>query len=425
MEQLGGIICEIALLFGGIVFAHREERRDNFLVRMLVSSIVAIVAGVLLGCYYSGDFLFEKNVVQILSSVLVVCYILVNWKITPSVAVYLFIWTRIVWWIIVEAWQFEMLLINKLYEPTFIMKGTLLAINFVFAYMICDCTIARWIPDHDKKRIGPRKLISAILICVIFELLAYMPELQKITTDNVSSAFPLFLLQWISAIVLYLQNELFRKGSMRQELELVHLLLQKDQEQYRLSKENIAIINQKCHDLKHQIRAVRNVNEGERDQYLKEIEESIRIYEAIVKTGNEVLDTILTEKSLYCKERGIVISCVADGKLLEFINHMDLYSLFGNALDNAIEAVEQFEEQEKRQIDVLVYQQQKFLVVNIINPIGEPIELENELPITTKRDKNLHGFGVRSMKYIVKKYDGFFNITQEDGCFSLKFLFPI
>lgn len=425
MEQVGGIICEIALLFGGIVFVHREERKDKFLIRMLISSVIAVLVCVLLGDYYSGDFLFVKTVVQIVSSVLVVSYILFNWKIAPSVAVYLFIWTRIVWWLIIEIWQFEMVIINKFYEPSIAMKGTLLIINFVLHYLVCDCTIARWIPDRDKKRIGPRKLISALLICAIFELLAYMPELQQVTADNVTGAFPLFLLQWISAIVLYLQNELFRKSSMRQELELVHLLLQKEQEQYRLSKENIAIINQKCHDLKHQIRAVRKVDEGERDQYLKEIEESIRIYEAIVKTGNEVLDTILTEKSLYCKEHGIVISCVADGKLLEFINHMDLYSLFGNALDNAIEAVEQFEEQEKRQIDVLVYKQQRFLVVNIINPIGEPIELENELPITTKRDKNLHGFGVRSMKYIVKKYDGFFNITQEDGCFSLKFLFPI
>ena len=208
-------------------------------------------------------------------------------------------------------------------------------------------------------------------------------------------------------------------------LMILKLLLKKEQEQYRLSKENIAIINQKCHDLKHQIRAVRQASEEEKDQYLQEMEESIRIYEAIVKTGNEVLDTILTEKSLYCKDREITISCVADGRLLEFINHMDLYSLFGNALDNAIEAVEKFEDKEKRQIDVLIYRQQNFLVVNIINPMQETLILENEMPVTSKKDKSLHGFGIRSMKYIVKKYDGFFNISQEDGCFSLKFLFPI
>lgn len=84
-------------------------------------------------------------------------------------------------------------------------------------------------------------------------------------------------------------------------------------EQYELTRENIALINQKCHDLKHQIRALRNATKEELEHYLEEIEGQVQIYDAIVKTGNEVLDTILTEKSLYCKERGISVFCVADG----------------------------------------------------------------------------------------------------------------
>lgn len=424
MTQIGSIICEIAFWLGGIVFVHREEKRDNFAVRIGISSVIALVLSILLSVYYGGEFPFEKVVIQSVSSIGLVCYFLWNWKISFSIAVYRFVWTRVMWWLIIELWQFGMVII-RLVTPFSIQNGYIgLCTFFVLIYALCNITIARWIPESGKEKIGPKQLASAVLICAVFELLAFMPEMQDIV-HNVDRAFILFLLQLISVMILYLQNELFRKSSMKQELELVNLLLQKEQEQYRLSKENIAIINQKCHDLKHQLRAVRQVNEAERDQYLQGVEESIRIYEAIVQTGNEVLDTILTEKSLYCKERGITISCVADGKLLSFINHMDLYSLFGNALDNAIEAVELFEEEEKRQIDVLIYRQEKFLVVNIINPMRDTLTLENELPVTTKKDKNLHGFGVRSMKYIVKKYDGFFNISQEDGCFSLKFLFPI
>ena len=103
------------------------------------------------------------------------------------------------------------------------------------------------------------------------------------------------------------------------------------------------------------------------------MEDTIHIYEAIVKTGNEVLDTILTEKSLYCKDKKIQVSCVADGNQLEFMNTVDLYALLGNAMDNAIEAVEKFREMEKRQIDVMIYRQQNFLVMNIINPIPEKL----------------------------------------------------
>ena len=425
MVQIGSVICEIALWFGGIVFIHREEERNNFSMRMWISSIIAVALCVALSIYYGGDFPFREGILQVVSTAAGIAFMLWNWKTTPSIAIYNFIWTRIVWWLTIELYQFIIVAIERVVLLTVLAHSLILVLLFVISYGICNFTIARWIPENGKKRIGPRQLTLAILICTIFELLAFRPELRDLKEGSIGSAFSIYLLQWISVIVLYLQNELFRKSSMKQELELVTLLLQKEQEQYRLSKENIDIINQKCHDLKHQIRAVRKVTEEERDQYLKEIEESVSIYEAIVQTGNEVLDTILTEKSLYCRKKGITISCVADGKLLDFIHPMDLYSLFGNALDNSIEAVEQFEEEEKRQIDVLIFKQQNFLVVNVINPSKEVLAMEDEMPITTKRDKNLHGFGLRSMKYIVKKYDGFFNITQEDGCFSLKFLFPI
>ncbi len=424
MTQISSIICEIAFWFCGFVFIRREEKKNSFALRMIISAVIALTISAFLGIYYSENFPYANVISQGISAVAVVLFMYCNWKTTWSVVVFNFVWARIVWWLAIETWTFATYTMDKLSGQHAVLGYISLIIIFIITVVLCDMTICRWIPDDGKRKIGPKQLTSAILICVIFEIIAFRPELRSLEGE-VGDAVALFLLQWISAIVLYLQNELFRKSSMKEELELVHLLLQKEQEQYRLSKENIAIINQKCHDLKHQIRAIRQVSDEEREQYLQEVEESIRIYESIVQTGNEVLDTILTEKSLYCKERGITISCVADGKLLSFINNMDLYSLFGNAVDNAIEAVEQFEEEEKRQIDVLVYRQQNFLVVNIINPMQETLVLENEMPVTTKRDKNLHGFGVRSMRYIVKKYDGFFNFSQEDGCFSLKFLFPI
>ena len=277
-------------------------------------------------------------------------------------------------------------------------------------------------PTGGPKKIGPRQLSSALLIFVTFEIIAISPE----NLENVPGKWQtLYLSQLLLAVILYLQNELFKKSAMRQELAVMNMLWKKEQEQYELSKENIALINQKCHDLKHQIRAIRNSSKEDIDKYLEEMEGSIRIYESIVKTGNEVLDTILTEKSLYCRERGITVSCVADGSQMDFINTVDLYAILGNALDNAMEAVEKFKHEEKRQIDVLIYRQQNFLVMNIINPMKESLVYEEELPVSTKGDRRFHGFGLRSMQYMVKKYDGFLNISEEDGCFSLKILIPI
>ena len=80
---------------------------------------------------------------------------------------------------------------------------------------------------------------------------------------------------------------------MRQELEIMNLLWKNKQEQYELTKENIAFINQKCHDLKHQIHALRKLDKEEFEKYLCEMEGSVQIYESIVKTGPDGEKSVL------------------------------------------------------------------------------------------------------------------------------------
>ena len=164
---------------------------------------------------------------------------------------------------------------------------------------------------------------------------------------------------------------------------------------------------------------MRKLNKEDFDKYLDDLENTVGIYDSIVKTGNDVFDTILTKKSLYCKKRNIQVTCVADGSQLDFIENIDLYAILGNAIDNAIEAVDKFEEPEKRQIDVTIHRQKNFLVMNFLNPISEKLVFEDEFPVTTKKDKKYHGFGLRSIN------DGVLNVSEEDGCFSLKIMIPV
>ena len=90
-----------------------------------------------------------------------------------------------------------------------------------------------------------------------------------------------------------------------------------------------------------------------------------------------------------------------------------------------IECVKHFKEQEKRQIDVLIHRQHQFLIVQIMNPVERELEFEDNLPVTTKHDKAYHGYGLRSIKNSVKKYNGVFQVKIKDGCFCLKILFPV
>ena len=87
--------------------------------------------------------------------------------------------------------------------------------------------------------------------------------------------------------------------------------------------------------------------------------------------------------------------------------------------------MEKLAEQEKRQIDVMVYRQQNFLLIHIVNPIADTLRFEDDLPVTTKKDKDYHGYGLKSIRRTVKKYDGFVTISTEDDWFSLKILIPL
>jgi len=213
---------------------------------------------------------------------------------------------------------------------------------------------------------------------------------------------------------------------MQQELEVLERLRHEQQMQYDLAKENIAIINRKCHDLKHQMAAMRSmVSPENHERYLAEIEKSVRIYDSILKTGNEVLDTVLTEKSLYCEANHIAIHCVADGAGLEFIDAVDLYTVFGNALDNAIECVQQIEPTEQRMIDVLICREVGCLVVHIRNSMEGKLDFVDGLPRTTKEDNGYHGYGLKSIRHTVEQYGGHMNVKAENGWFSLKLLIPL
>ncbi|MBR1814866.1 MAG: sensor histidine kinase [Lachnospiraceae bacterium] len=222
---------------------------------------------------------------------------------------------------------------------------------------------------------------------------------------------------------LVLQFNMLRNEQLRDEILLFSYLLGEKEKQYLASKESVDIINQKCHDLKHMVKSWRH-GRGIDDQELKDIEKAISIYDSVVKTGNETLDVILTEKSLICSHYGIRLTCLAEAERLNFIRDTDLYILFGNILDNAIEAVRKIEIPEKRVIALNIKRVNEMLVVNVRNYYEGKIIMEGGLPVTGKEDTNFHGFGMKSIRRIVEQYDGSLSLDTDNGLFKVNILFP-
>lgn len=226
-------------------------------------------------------------------------------------------------------------------------------------------------------------------------------------------------------LIILVQYSIFRISTLNREKEIVKHLLYERQKQYQMSKENIAIINHKCHDLKHQIQALKTAGIDEINRYMEEVEQSIEIYDIVVKTENEVLNTILSEKSLYCEKHQIKLTCIIDSSQLDFMSTLDIYALLGNALDNAIECVSKYQDTEKRVISLTISARDSFLCIQMNNYFEGELKMEDGLPVTTKRKKAYHGFGMKSMRHLTQKYGGTLYTEFRDGIFMLQIVIPM
>lgn len=245
---------------------------------------------------------------------------------------------------------------------------------------------------------------------------AYSQEIANIRT----------LVDIAGVAMLYAHFVLCCENKVRMELKSVQNVLQNQYQQYQQSRESIELIHYKYHDLKHQIEILRQEQDPQkRNAFLNQMENEIKQYELQNKTGNKVLDTVLTGKSMYCDAHGITLTSVADGSLLDFMDTMDICSIFGNALDNAIESVSMLSEPEKRLIHVTVSRQKAFLLIRVENYFEGDLHYAEGNLQTTKEDKSFHGYGIKSIRYIVNKYDGAVDIDAKENWFNLRILIPL
>ena len=151
----------------------------------------------------------------------------------------------------------------------------------------------------------------------------------------------------------------------------------------------------------------------------------LEAYNSRFKTENAALDVILSRKSFVCHERHIHFTVMADGKALNFMREADIYSLFGNILDNAIEAAGKLENSEQKVIKLSVEREGYFVSIHEENYFSEKLEFEDGLPKTTKPETVYHGFGMKSIRMLAGQYDGSVKIAVEGNRFILDILFPV
>ena len=227
------------------------------------------------------------------------------------------------------------------------------------------------------------------------------------------------------AIVLLLAWRTIEQRELAQEVEYLQHTIRQSQRQYEISRDTIERINLKCHDIKYQIASLAAQGRPLGPDAVYDLEKAISIYDTRIETHNQLLDVLLTEKSLYCEQNGIQLSCMVDGEKLAFLENSDLYCLFGNVIDNALEAVAAVPQRERRIINLVVKARGSMLLIQQDNYFDGTLTFQNGLPLTTKADTSCHGFGLRSIQMIVHKYDGELTAHVDGDVFHLNILFSL
>lgn len=305
--------------------------------------------------------------------------------------------------------------------------------------------------------------VAAVLIYIIVHIIAYFLIAKKLSQngkylvnrEDLVPMFTIILLVWVFSVVgdsglsgfeagrwhlvlyhlidslcclyvLWVQISHKEIRSLQKELDGINHAWSQQIKQYQMTEENIKIINRKSHDLKHQLAALRHItDEKQQEAFFEEIENAIMIYDTSINTGNRALDTVLIEKGMYCKNHGIQWTCMADGTGLNFMKIEDLYAILGNALDNAIAAVLELKDERKRIISVRIIKQESLIMIQIQNYYDKELKFTDGIPETTQKNKNDHGYGMKSIRYMAEKYNGTMTVNAQDSIFTLQILLPM
>ena len=242
----------------------------------------------------------------------------------------------------------------------------------------------------------------------------------RVFTADVSALFLYYLCALLYTLITFVVLLVISQLSYyRRDNEDMHKFIQNKMQYYQMSRDGITSLQIKCHDLKHQIAAIRTKTEKENfGKYLDRLEDSIIEYGTVVDCGNETINIVLTEKNILCSTCGVKFSYIIDGTLFDFMSEMEIYSLFGNALDNALESCSKVQEPEKRVISLKAAAHGDMVVLHVENFFEEPLTMVDGMPRTTKKGSG-HGFGLRSIQQIAEKYGGVASVQTDGNIFKL------
>lgn len=279
----------------------------------------------------------------------------------------------------------------------------------------------QWTPLYIKRLILVVLFSSMIAITLILEIQNNATNVAWLKLTHITYVFVIILLCTMLPILVatMISNKVLNHQTTHYKKQI-----EEQAKHYEAIAKNNWEIRRFQHDAKNlTVGLTQLLENGQRHEALEMLgyyyESSLGIKDELLQfdTGNDIVDALLAEKQQTASTINTQIQF--DGVVSpRGISPTDVCVLFGNTLDNAIEACAQFPVEDTKIITISSKTLGGYLWLIIKNPVIENVKIRNNTISTTKKDKSLHGFGLHSLRKLVEKYDGKLQLTCENNVFK-------
>ncbi len=427
-ELVGYEAYYIMLCFATLTYAWNYPRKDRFALRLAALIVAGAVWQVLIAAFsaYTMDIIDSSLANVIKYSLCILYLLLILW------AAYKMRFAEMLYFILfgLALWNLSTTLMGiiRLAAPALedlpVIYDTLIFLGVFFViYILNYLAFGKQLKSIRKMDVD---IVNVIILGLAFGAgNVFLMIFIGMYEDNIAVLYLLYSVCFIYAVLLFVMDYLVLwRVKQRTQRKINEQLFSVEQKQFESLKRSMDAVNSRYHDLKYYVEMFEK--SGAAPDNLEDLKQAVQDYGAQLNTGNRVLDIVFSDKNRVCQQNGIVFSCMVTADKMPDMADSDMYSLFGNALDNAIEYLCKVEP-EKRLLNVRIRcKNVNFLLCDISNWCAMPPELTEEGTIaTSKKDGGLHGVGLSNMRRIVDKYGGGMEIKYKDNFFHLYFTFRL
>lgn len=303
----------------------------------------------------------------------------------------------------------------------------IIIINISYIYII------KILKNIDKEKINIMLIIGCVLSNFVIAFVNSLPRFiynikvdyyNELTAFNINITPRLSFINGILLLIIVLKT--IKDIKEKSEENLLKEKIDMQYNYYLNLQETQNKVKRLYHDMSNHMMCIKSMTSQKEDvnQYIDEVSKELNGIKEIYNTGNMILDIILNEKQVDCNENNINLFCDINFSKCNFIEMTDVCSIFSNILDNAIEACNKIKNDEKY-IKIRGTFVKSYYVIRCENSKVNKIKIKNNRIISSKKDKFIHGIGLKSVKSSLKKYDGELEIEDFKDKFLVQIYIPI